>query len=204
MIKISGQTITTIDKILECAKKEFLEKGFKNASLRVIAKEAGVTTGAIYGYFKDKNAIFNALVESTIKDLYLLIDELEDIEFSELTKEKLLSISQKEHLRYIDYVYSHFDECKLLLCCSAGSNKENYLKELIEYIIKINIPYFNLINIKIDSDTNKFIIFTCIETVLRAISNFIETNVTYEVAIKRMDVLFTVIFAGYIEAYNFE
>ena len=51
MIKISGQTITTIDRILECSKKEFLEKGFKNASLRVIAKEAGVTTGAIYGYF---------------------------------------------------------------------------------------------------------------------------------------------------------
>ena len=44
----------TINNILKCAKAEFLEKGFKDASLRTIAKQAGVTTGAIYGYFKDK------------------------------------------------------------------------------------------------------------------------------------------------------
>ena len=42
---------STIDNILNSAKAEFLEKGFKDASLRNIAKQAGVTTGAIYGYF---------------------------------------------------------------------------------------------------------------------------------------------------------
>lgn len=204
MIKISDQAITTIDKILECASKEFLEKGFKNASLRVIAKEAGVTTGAIYGYFKDKNAMFTSLVETTIKDLYLLMEELENIDFTKLTKENLLSVVKKEHLRYIDYVYLHFNECKLLFCCSDGSNVENYIKEFIQHIIKMNLPYFNLKNKKIDNDTNEFIIFSCIDTVFRAIKNFIESNVTYEVALKRMDVLFTMIFAGYVEAYNFK
>ena len=41
----------TLQKILEAAKREFLEKGFKSASLRSIVKTAGVTTGAFYGYY---------------------------------------------------------------------------------------------------------------------------------------------------------
>ena len=32
------------EAILSCAKKEFLEKGYKDASLRVIAQEAGTST----------------------------------------------------------------------------------------------------------------------------------------------------------------
>ena len=46
----------TLQKILEAGKAEFLEKGFKSASLRNIVKTAGVTTGAFYGYFSGKEA----------------------------------------------------------------------------------------------------------------------------------------------------
>ena len=44
----------TRQHLLECAKREFLEKGYMKASLRNICKEAGVTTGALYFFFKDK------------------------------------------------------------------------------------------------------------------------------------------------------
>lgn len=49
-------------KLLEAAKTEFLTKGFRNASLRNIAASAGVTTGAIYRYYANKEALFDALV----------------------------------------------------------------------------------------------------------------------------------------------
>lgn len=39
------------DKLIECAKAEFLEKGFKDASLRTIAKNAGTSTNSIYVRF---------------------------------------------------------------------------------------------------------------------------------------------------------
>ena len=39
----------TREKILEVGKREFLAKGFKDASLRHIVKEAGFTQGAFYG-----------------------------------------------------------------------------------------------------------------------------------------------------------
>ena len=34
--------------LIQCAKKEFMEKGFVGASLRGICQKAGVTTGALY------------------------------------------------------------------------------------------------------------------------------------------------------------
>lgn len=52
----------TLDDILSAAKAEFSEKGFQSASLRRIVKNAGVTTGAFYGYFKRKEELFDALV----------------------------------------------------------------------------------------------------------------------------------------------
>ena len=41
-------------RIMESAKGEFLQKGFLDASLQEICKNAGVTTGALYKRFKGK------------------------------------------------------------------------------------------------------------------------------------------------------
>ena len=63
---MSDSTKETKQKILESAKKEFLEKGFSAASLRTIASNAGLTTGAMYRHFKDKDALFCALVDDAV------------------------------------------------------------------------------------------------------------------------------------------
>ena len=42
------------EKILEAAKAEFLEKGYRQASVRSIAASVGVTTGALYRYYANK------------------------------------------------------------------------------------------------------------------------------------------------------
>ena len=50
-------------KIEKAALDEFMEKGFANASLRQIVKNAGLTTGAFYKYFPTKEDLFASLVE---------------------------------------------------------------------------------------------------------------------------------------------
>ena len=55
----SGES--TLNCILRSAQEEFLLYGFRGASLRRIVKNAGVTTGAFYGYFSSKEAVFDAL-----------------------------------------------------------------------------------------------------------------------------------------------
>ena len=53
----------TLERIKQAALEEFSEKGFQGASLRQIVKQAGVTTGAFYGYFSSKEALFASIVE---------------------------------------------------------------------------------------------------------------------------------------------
>lgn len=52
-----------IDRIQEIALSEFLEYGFQKASLRKIVKLSGTSIGNFYNYYKDKSALFNALVD---------------------------------------------------------------------------------------------------------------------------------------------
>ena len=63
---MSESSAETKRKILDSAMAEFLEKGFMNASLRTIAANAGVTTGAMYRHFKNKDSFFCALVDDAI------------------------------------------------------------------------------------------------------------------------------------------
>lgn len=53
----------TKERILECAKEEFLKKGYREAQLKDIASAAKVTTGAIYRHFESKEELFYALVQ---------------------------------------------------------------------------------------------------------------------------------------------
>ena len=57
------KSTATLEKIQRAAMEEFTEKGFQGASLRQIVKQAGVTTGALYGYFSSKEALFASIVE---------------------------------------------------------------------------------------------------------------------------------------------
>ena len=52
----------TRQKLIDSAKKEFFENGFAKASLRKICTNAGVTTGALYFFFKNKDDLFSAIV----------------------------------------------------------------------------------------------------------------------------------------------
>lgn len=64
MRKTKEEAEQTRQKILNAARKMFFQNGVAKTSLEHIAKEAGVTRGAIYWHFKDKTALFFALQQS--------------------------------------------------------------------------------------------------------------------------------------------
>lgn len=53
----------TREAILDAAQRVFLERGVSRTSLEQIAKDAGVTRGAIYWHFKDKSDLFSAMLD---------------------------------------------------------------------------------------------------------------------------------------------
>ena len=71
-----------VGQILECAKEEFMQKGFADASMRTIAEKAGFTTGMLYSRFADKNELFSALVKEGADKLYSYFSDVQE-EFAE-------------------------------------------------------------------------------------------------------------------------
>ena len=125
----------TLDAILSAAKAEFLEKGFKSASLRNIVKTAGVTTGAFYGYYKSKEELFDALVGRQYAEFMGMFTETQD-KFSELPpdeqRENMGKQSGDGMRRMMDYAYANKDIFKLLLCASEGTKYENMVHEMVK------------------------------------------------------------------------
>ena len=126
---------STRERILEAGRREFLRSGFRGASLRAIAREAGVTTGAFYGYYASKEALFDALVSEVEMAFLGKFNEAQS-RFAELPPEL-----QPSHMGEIsgdcmdwmvDYIYAHFEEFWLLLCCAEGTRHERFLHTLVE------------------------------------------------------------------------
>lgn len=64
-------------KIIKAGLELFCEKGFYHTNTAEIAKAAGVSTGTVYSYFKDKKDIYNASFEYFLDShLKPLLDEL--------------------------------------------------------------------------------------------------------------------------------
>ena len=125
----------TKKKLLESAKKEFLEKGFTGASLRTIAARAGVTTGAMYRHFKDKDAFFCALVDDAIsltKKAVMLADSENHAVLDSSNMQEHLKAEEQSAKDFVDYMFDNFDIFTLLLTKSAGSTHEHFQEEICE------------------------------------------------------------------------
>lgn len=64
-------------QILSAAEKVFIEKGFHQSSMREVIEEAGLSTGAVYNYFRGKADIVGAICEEERKDIELLLAGLQ-------------------------------------------------------------------------------------------------------------------------------
>ena len=121
----------TLESIQRAAMQEFLDKGFQGASLRQIVKNAGVTTGAFYGYFSSKEALFNALVEPHAAALMGTFMEAQ-ITFAELPEEQQpehMGVESGTYLDWmVDYICQHREPVKLLLTRAEGTSYEDVYK----------------------------------------------------------------------------
>ena len=66
--------------ILDTAARHFSQKGFADTSLEEVASEAGVTKPAIYYHFKDKSALYEAVLLGRLTRLADTVIEATDIE----------------------------------------------------------------------------------------------------------------------------
>ena len=62
-------------KLIASATEEFHRCGFESASLRRICANAGVTTGAMYFFFKNKDELFEAVISPAMERVIAVISD---------------------------------------------------------------------------------------------------------------------------------
>ncbi len=133
------------DGIIQAAYAEFLTYGFQKASLHKIAEKAGVTTGAIYTRYKNKDALFVSLLQNffeTMQDLFIPVaEEYEKARRSAQPEDVLRAINAEEKV-YFQLLTEHYDDCTLFFCRSDGSSVETVLDELMDHKTEQTVEFF--------------------------------------------------------------
>ena len=144
------------DKIIKSAKAEFLEYGFQKASLHKIAANAGITTGALYTRYKNKDALFCSLVKDAfsgmageaepMREKYMEAQQSRDVG-------ELIGAIKKEEDFYLDLLFRHYEECILFFCKSGGSSIESMLDAMMKHKAEETVEFLRTIaRVQIDFD----------------------------------------------------
>ena len=111
--------------LLKSGKQQFLAHGFDRASLRVICRNANVTTGAFYSHFDKKEDLFCAIVEPTVS-------AFRELFAPSAGRDAIGPGNTEAELRSIRFARAHREEYRLLLDCAAGTKYAGFRKWLTE------------------------------------------------------------------------
>ena len=192
----------TQEKILEIGKKEFLDKGFKEASLNEIVEKAGFTKGAFYGYYPTKESLFDSLVFEVINEFNEKFKKAKDDHFNLILQNKVsrtINLST-DYLKYfVNYVYDHFDVFKLILCCSNGTKYNNYIHNLVVQDIIWTEEFFKILKAKnkIRGNISKELHHMIVSAYFTAAFETVVHDMKREEAIKYIEELATFFNAGW-------
>ena len=135
----------TTSRIVQAMKEEFLSYGYEKASLNRISARVGITTAALYRHFKGKEDMFRSLVQDTLDDYDRICGE------AEAGMEQARDYDPFDHdwvRTWTDFIYSHFEGMKLLLCCSEGSPFASFEEEMIEREAAGNRRYMEILRLQ--------------------------------------------------------
>lgn len=136
------------ERILNCAKAEFLDKGYTDASLRSIAAAADTSTNSIYVRFGDKDGLFSAIVEPALNEMterFLKIQEEFHRMDSNAQSAHMAEYADGGTMELVDYMYDHLDEFRLLLDASYGTRFHNFIDELVRIEVEYTYKYMETV-----------------------------------------------------------
>jgi AcrR family transcriptional regulator len=99
--RIEAEKQERIDRILNAARKLFLEKGYLGATMRDIALEAELSTGAIYVYFSGKDEIYEKVCEEAFMVVIGLIKKAALVKGT--PRDRIRAVAQQYVTFYTDY-----------------------------------------------------------------------------------------------------
>ena len=105
---MAKRTAGVTEKLMECAKEEFLLNGYENTSLRTIAEKAGSSKGAIYIRYPDKESMYRSLVQPAADGFCELLQSVLN-QFSAMSGEEQIKQMRRHSddgfVKVVDYLY---------------------------------------------------------------------------------------------------
>ena len=139
------------EKIVKAAFDEFMKYGFQKSSINKIAEIAGVTTGAIYTRYKNKDSLFGSMIENIMSIFQSRAMPVAEKYFKAEKSKKLcdfLAAMDFENQVYMDILFNYYEEGILLFCKSDGSSVEKTINEMIYHKGATTIAFFDKIAVK--------------------------------------------------------
>lgn len=123
-------------RILNGARRVFLEKGYENTSMRNIASEIDYSAGTLYFHFKDKSEIFHELHKEGFR---LLLDQLMILESVADPFERLKAVGKV----FIKFAQENKDYYNLMFLVNEPSSEKSdnngfqIAQEAINHLLKL-------------------------------------------------------------------
>lgn len=157
------QKIDVRQTILKAAKQEFIAHGFKNGSMRSIAKRSGVTLSNIYNYFKNKDDIFREILKPLLNAFDQMMENHNSDDYITIDVFSMKSHQLKMIDDFMVILKGHRAELKLLLFQASGSSLENFRDIFTDKQTEIGVEYMQLMKKKypyINNNISTFFIHT--------------------------------------------
>lgn len=133
------------EKILETALSLFCKQGFENTSMADIARGAGISTGNIYRYLKDKEALFAEIlpkefiqsIENELSNLMVLASQEQDFSKKDT--------NASEYWRQLDnlltFIYQNRERILILLKHRPASPDIPFREKIEKQLVRKAIGY---------------------------------------------------------------
>ena len=126
--------------------RNFLLTAFRKPLCAQDREKAGVTTGAIYTRYKNKDALFASLLQDFFETMQVLFapiaEEYEKAKCSAQPEDILRAINAEEQV-YFQLLTEYCNDCTLFFCRSDGSSMETVLHKLMDQKAEQTVEFFS-------------------------------------------------------------
>ena len=185
--------------LIESAKKEFISKGYNKASLRSICANAGVTTGALYFFFENKEDLYNAIVNGPVEELKKMIIDHFDRDCA-YNKKIDIDLSDLDHTDLSDeiceHVYKNYDCFMLLLSGSRDGAREQLIDEFVHLIEN---SYTGMLDRSTNYGYDTFMLHWMSHTMIDSLIHIVKHEQDVILAKKRLAAIMNLLVAGSVQ-----
>ncbi len=172
------------DTILKVARKSFLEHGYRNTSMRTIAKEANVTLSNIYNYFKNKDEILEVILQPVLTDMEHMLSRYKDPYYITNNWVEINDVSEMDEFNdHVKFILTYRKEFDLLLHKCSGSKYENIKDYFIDRYTASSRDYLQLMKEKypqVNKEISDFFLHTTAAWWIQIVSEIVSHHLNEE------------------------